>query len=117
MRPKGTAAELERRRRRAVELLEQGEVPAVVARILGVQRTSLHRWRRMARQTDGLAAQPPSGAKRRLGEARLTELEQLLSKGATVYGFPNELWTPLGLPNSSSVASASRITPDRKSVV
>ena len=93
MRPKGTAAELERRRRRAVELLEQGEAPAVVARILGVQLTSLHRWRRMARQTDGLAAQPPSGAKRRLGEARLTELEQLLSKGATVYGFPNELWT------------------------
>lgn len=93
MRPKGTAAELERRRRRAVELLQRGEAPAVVARILGVKRTSLHRWRRMARQTDGLAAKPPSGAKRRLDDARLAELEQLLSKKATAHGFPNELWT------------------------
>src|SRR5271167_1298883 len=94
MRPKGTAAELERRRRRAVELLERGEAPAVVARILGVKRTSLHRWRWMARHTtDGLAAKPPSGAKRRLGDARLAELEQLLLKGATAHGFPNELWT------------------------
>jgi transposase len=93
MRPKGTAAELERRRRRAVDLLEQGESPAVVARILGVKRTSLHRWRRMARQPDGLTAKPPSGAKRRLGDAQLAELEQLLLKGAPAHGFPNELWT------------------------
>jgi transposase len=93
MRPKGTASELERRRRRAVKLLERGEAPAVVARILGVKRTSLHRWRRMAQQMDGLAAKPPSGAKRRLDNARLAELEQLLSQGATAYGFPNELWT------------------------
>jgi transposase len=76
-----------------VELLEQGEAPAVVARILGVQRTSLHRWRRMARQTDGLAAKPPSGAKRRLTDSQLNELEQLLRQGATRHGFPNQLWT------------------------
>jgi transposase len=84
---------LERRRRRAVALLEQGESPAVVARILGVQATSLHRWRRMARQGQDLAAQPPSGAKRRLTDSQLGELEQLLLQGATAHGFPNELWT------------------------
>jgi len=93
MRPKGTAPELERRRRRAVELLEQGEAPAVVARILGVRPTSLHRWRRLARQADGLAAKPPSGARRRLSDAQLGELEQLLLKGAPAHGFANELWT------------------------
>ncbi len=93
MRPKGTAVELERRRRRAVELLEQGEAPAVVARILGVRPTSLHRWRRLARQADGLAAKPPSGARRRLSDAQLGELEQLLLKGAPAHGFANELWT------------------------
>jgi transposase len=93
MRPKGTAAELERRRRRAVALLEQGEAPALVARILGVRRTSLHRWRRMARQDKDLAAKPPSGARRRLSDAQLSELEQLLRKGAPAHGFPNELWT------------------------
>ncbi len=93
MRPTGTAAELERRRHHAVALLEQGEAPAVVARILGVRATSLHRWRRMARQGHDLAAKPPSGAKRRLTDSQLGELEQLLLKGATAHGFPNELWT------------------------
>jgi transposase len=93
MRPKGTAAELERRRRRAVQLLEQGEAPAVVARILGVTRPTLHRWRRMARQGKGLAANPVPGAKRRLTDPQLRELEGLLDKGAPAHGFPNELWT------------------------
>lgn len=47
-RPYGTAAELERRRTRAVQLLEQGESPTTIARILGVHVTSVHRWRRLA---------------------------------------------------------------------
>lgn len=93
MRPIGTAAELERRRHRAVELLERGEAPAVVARILGVQATSLHRWRRMARQPDGIAAKAPSGTKLRLSDAQLGDLDRLLRQGATAQGFPNELWT------------------------
>jgi transposase len=93
MRTKGTAAELERRRRRAVELLDQGEAPATVARILGVTRSSLHRWRRMARHGMGLAARPATGARRRLTDPQLKELERLLDQGATAHGFPNELWT------------------------
>jgi transposase len=93
MRTKGTAAELERRRRRAVELVEQGEAPALVARILGVTRSSLHRWRRMARQGQGLAAKPVLGAKRRLTDIQLTQLEGLLDQGPPAHGFPTELWT------------------------
>src|SRR6516165_3798214 len=93
MRTKGTAAELERRRRRAVQLVEQGESPAVVARILGIRPSPLHRWRRMARQSYGLTAKPVPGAKRRLTDRQLRELEQLLLKGAPAHGFPNELWT------------------------
>jgi transposase len=93
MRPKGTAAELERRRRRAVRLLEQGEAPAVVARILGVTRPTLHRWRRMAHQDHGLDAKPVRGAKRRLTDSQLKKLEELLDKGAPAHDFPNELWT------------------------
>src|SRR5512144_1568544 len=92
MRPKGTAAELERRRRRAVALLAQGESPAVVARILGVRRTSLHRWRRMAQQEEGLKAKAATGPKRRLTDSQLCELERLLLQGATAHGFANELW-------------------------
>src|SRR6266540_7059398 len=86
MRPQGTAAELERRRRRAVALVAQGEAPAVVARILGVTPSSLHRWRRLARQGDTLAAKPVPGAKRRLTDSQLSELEQLLRRGATHHG-------------------------------
>jgi transposase len=93
MRPEGTAAALERRRRHAVELVEQGESPAVVARILGVTRSSLHRWRRMARQGHSLSARPVAGAKRRLSDPQLSELERLLDQGAPAHGFPNELWT------------------------
>ena len=93
MRPKGSAAELERRRRRAVQLVEAGESPTVAARILGVTTSSLHRWRRMARQADGLVARPVSGAKRRLSDSQLTQLDKLLRQGAAAHGFPNELWT------------------------
>lgn len=93
MRPKGTAAELAWRRRRAVQLVEQGEAPALVARILGVTRSSLHRWRRLARQGRDLAAKPVPGAKRRLTDRQLRKLERLLDQGAPTHGFANELWT------------------------
>jgi transposase len=93
MRTKGTAAELEWRRRRAVELVEQGEAPAVVARLLGVTRSSLHRWRRMARSGTGLTAKPAAGARRRLTNLQLKELQGLLDEGAVAQDFPNELWT------------------------
>jgi transposase len=93
MRPIGSAAELERRRIRAVELVEQGESPRVVARILGVHLTSLHRWRRQVRQAGGLAAKPAEGPKPRLSNVQLGELEQLLLQGATAHGWVNNLWT------------------------
>ena len=93
MRPKGTAAELERRRRRAVELVEQGESPTVVARILGVLPTSVHRWRRLALRPHGLESKPTPGAPPRLSDEQLGQLEQLLLAGAKAHGWPNELWT------------------------
>ena len=92
-RPIGTAAELERRRRRAVELVQQGESPSVVARILGVHETSVHRRRRQARAGDGLRARPLPGPTPRLGDAPLRQLEQLLRQGARHHGWPNDLWT------------------------
>ena len=93
-RPIGTPAELERRRRRAVELLDQGESPADIARMLGVRRNSLYRWHSQARQRpDGLAAKPHSGPKPRLSDAQLEHLEDLLLDGAVAHGWPNELGT------------------------
>jgi transposase len=93
MRPKGAAPELERRRRRAVELVDQGESPAVVARILGVHPTSIHRWRRMARKPHGLDPKPSPGRPRRLSAYHLRKLERLLLQGAKKHGWPNQLWT------------------------
>jgi transposase len=93
MRPKGTPKELERRRMRAVHLLEQGESPTVVARILGVTAPSLHRWRRLARQGEGLRAQPVQGRPRLLSDQQLQHLEHLLHQGPVAHGWPNHLWT------------------------
>src|SRR5262245_2404011 len=64
MRPLGTAAELERRRRQAVERYAAGDSPTTIARILGVDRGSGHRWARLAAAApDGLAAKPSYGPK------------------------------------------------------
>jgi transposase len=93
-RPIGTAAELERRRRRAVERVRQGEKPTVVARVLGVNRTSLYRWRKAAeRGPQALAAVPQRGPPPRLSDDQLRELEGLLRQGADRHGWPNRLWT------------------------
>jgi transposase len=93
-RPLGTSAELERRRRRAVALVEQGERPTTVARILGVNRNSLYRWRQMAEQgSDARAAKPHPGLPPRLTDAQLTRLDALLRQGAKVHGWPDALWT------------------------
>jgi transposase len=94
MRPIGTAEELERRRRRAVELMQQGESPTAIARILGVCRTSLYRWLGMAKQSpEALAAKPHPGPRPRLTAEQFQELERLLLQGAKAHGWHNGLWS------------------------
>src|SRR5271165_6654220 len=92
-RPIGSAAELEHRRRRAVDLLEQGESPSTIARILGIHETSLHRWRRMARNGAGLDAKPHPGRKPLLSAEQWAQVQRLLLQGAKYHGWPNDLWT------------------------
>src|SRR5205085_8961165 len=92
-RPIGSAAELERRRRRAVDLVNQGESPSTVARILGVHQTSVHRWRRLARTEAGLAPKPQKGPTPRLSDGQLARLETLLLEGSEKHGWANNLWT------------------------
>jgi transposase len=92
-RPLGTAAELERRRRRAVELIAHGESRRDVARILGVHPKSLARWLRLARQPSGLDPRPHPGRPAALSDEQLRQLEQLLAQGAKAHGWHNQLWT------------------------
>jgi transposase len=76
-----------------VELVEGGESPSTVARVLGVHETSIHRWRRLARTQAGLDAKPHQGPTPRLSDEQLGRLEQLLLEGAKHHGWPNQLWT------------------------
>jgi transposase len=94
MRPVGTAQELQRRRLRAVELVEQGESPDDVAHFLGCGRSSVYTWVKRAKQSlEALAAKPHPGPKPRLTAEHLKELEGLLLKGAKAHGWRTELWT------------------------
>src|ERR1700722_4148691 len=92
-RPFGSAADLERRRVDAVRAVNEGESPEVVARVFGVNRSSVFRWLNMAEQTDGLAAKPHLGPAPRLSAEQYEQLETLLLQGAKHHGWATELWT------------------------
>jgi transposase len=61
--------------------------------MVGVHQGSVHRWRKMARRKNGLAAKPHPGRKRRLSAADHRRLERLLAQGAKAHGWCNDLWT------------------------
>jgi transposase len=84
---------LERRRRRAVQAVDRGESPELVARTYGVNRASVYRWLAIARQPDGLAAKVHLGPAPRLSPQQNVRLEALLLQGAKDHGWPNQLWT------------------------
>ena len=95
MRPNGSPQELERRRQRALALLEEGLQPVEVARRIGVDRRSVRRWKSAARHggAAALAAKPASGRPPKLKARQRPKLEQLLLGGAQSAGFDHDLWT------------------------
>lgn len=92
-RPIGTADELERRRKRAVQAVADGQPRATVAHVLGVHVLTVSRWVRAARRPGGLDAKPQPGPTPGLTDADLRRLETLLTQGAKAHGWPNQLWT------------------------
>jgi transposase len=92
-RPFGSAAELERRRYRAVEAVQQGDDVKDVARIFGITKSSVYRWLKMAKASDGLAARPNLGPTPRLSAEQQLQLETMLRQGADAHGWSNRLWT------------------------
>lgn len=95
MRPTGSGAELERRRRRALSLLGEGLMPVEVAQRVGVDRRSVRRWKAAWRRGGGAAlkAKPTPGRPSKLNEGRRKQLERWLLKGAQAAGFASDLWT------------------------
>ena len=90
MRPHGTQAELEKRRRQAIELLKQGKASlSAVARWVGASKSSVSRWYQ-AYQKDGskaLRSKEIPGRPPKLSAVQKTKLEQQLLKGPLVAGY------------------------------
>jgi transposase len=92
MRKPGSPTSWEYLRKRAVQAVQDGQSPSVVAKVLGVHRVTVQRWLRQARTPGGLDAKPVVRAPL-LADDRLPELEALLLQGASAHGWPNDLWT------------------------
>ena len=95
MRPKGSPARLEQRRRDAVAMLGRGVKAAAVAKAVGVSVVSVGRWRKAAAAggARALAAKPVPGRPPKLGAGRRRQLLELLRQGPGRLGFRTELWT------------------------
>ena len=77
----------------AVAAVKRGDSPEAVARIVGVNRSSMYRWLRCAQIADGLAAKPHPGPTPRLSAEQHHRLAALMLEGAKAHGWLNELWT------------------------
>lgn len=95
MRPKGSAAELEARRRQAVVFLQDGKSNTEVARLVGADLSSVKRWKRAvaAGGLTALAAKPNRGRSPKLSPAQRQELAGILRAGPLAAGFRTNLWT------------------------
>jgi len=95
MRPHGSPLELERRRQRAVKMLQQGATITEVAKRIGCSHSSVILWRDTLRRrgVEGLKARPASGRPPRLSQRQLDRLPKLLLKGALAWGYTTDLWT------------------------
>ena len=95
MRPQGTAAQLERRRRQAIRLLHAGTSLSAVARAVSASVSSVFRWAETYRRkgTRGLDPRPTPGRPPRLSRAQRARLERVLLKGPRAAGYPTDLWT------------------------
>lgn len=95
MRPYGTPEQLEKRRRRAIQLLRRGYNLPATAQAVKASVSSVFRWWQSYRQKgmNGLRPRPTPGRPARLSTSQKQRLVRLLLKGALVAGYSTELWT------------------------
>jgi transposase len=95
MRSKGTASELEARRRIAVERFREGWTQAAIADFLDVHPVTVAKWMaRHRREGDaGLAAKPTPGRPRFLTPNQERLVLEWLAEKPTAHGFRTDLWT------------------------
>lgn len=97
MRPEGSPAELERRRVRAVALIQDGYSLNEVARRIGCNASSAMRWRDALRRGGKRALQPKPipGRPPRLTRRQKARLVRHLLKGPLAHGYQTDIWTTL----------------------
>lgn len=97
MRPEGSPAELERRRLRAVALIQDGYSLNEVARRLGCNASSVMRWRNAFRRggRQALRPRPTPGRPPRLTARQKKRLVGHLLKGPLAHGYRTDIWTTL----------------------
>jgi len=95
MRPKGSAAVLEHRRRQAVTLLDEGLSLNAVARRLGCAPSSVMRWRNAVRRRGarGFQVGASPGRPPKLTASQRRRLIRLLLQGPLAHGYRTDLWT------------------------
>jgi transposase len=95
MRPHGDQQQLEKRRRRAIELLKKGLNLSAVARKIGCSVSSVFVWRQAFQKKgeQALKPKPVPGRPPKLSGRQKKALARMLLKGALSFGYSTELWT------------------------
>ena len=95
MRARGSAEELERRRRLAIDRLREGYTQQQVADFLDIHVRSVRLWWRQFRLHGdaGLNAKPQPGRPRKLSQRQEGSVLNWLRKNPKSFGFATELWT------------------------
>jgi len=79
----------------AADLFEQHEIPAEIARRVGVSHQIVSDWRTAWRQggRDALRSAGRAGRKPKLCDEQLAGIVAALTRGAEANGYPTDLWT------------------------
>jgi transposase len=95
MRTKGSAQELENRRRLAVQRIHEGWPVVKVSQFLGVHLRTVRAWlaKHRADPENGLKAKPSPGRTPKLTAAQEAIVLSWFTQNATAFGFATELWT------------------------
>ena len=95
MRTRGTAAELEVRRRIAARLFREDVRVVDVARCVDASVSSINRWKRAWKRGGdaALASKPQYVPRCRLSDEQKAQLVEVLLRGPLAAGYVTDLWT------------------------
>lgn len=95
MRSQGSAAELEKRRRLAVQRVAEGWTQKAVADFLGVTPRAVGSWVAAHRKSGdaGLNGKPHPGASPKLSKRQTESVLAWLARSPRAWGYQTELWT------------------------